>query len=179
MEVPINKMLGPAGAPKLDVIRMSRCPGDGGVVFLFGEEGNSFPSSSDRHNPLTFCFYFTFFFKGKPALRAGFPSPLEWNSSPSLVAAVFNALYGGAPPGSGRIGVIGAHHWWHTKTSRSSLNTPEIAVTNYPRTSPQDCWHIRFSPSIPRTPIMDEGLSPRAKPAPATALCREHKADGD
>ena len=34
------------------------------------------------------------------------PSPLEWNSSPSLVAAVFNALYGGTPPGSGRIGVI-------------------------------------------------------------------------
>ena len=61
MEVPINKLLGAAGAPKLDVIRMSRCPGDGGVVFLFGEEGNSFPSSPDRHNPLTFLL-FSFFF---------------------------------------------------------------------------------------------------------------------
>ena len=33
--------------PKLDVIRMTRSPGEGGVVFLFREEGNSFPSSSD------------------------------------------------------------------------------------------------------------------------------------
>jgi len=108
MEVPINKMLGAAGAPKLDVIRMSRCPGDGGVVFLFGEEGNSFPSSSDRHNPLTFFLTSLLFFRESLHLRAAFPSPLEWNSSPSLVAAVFNALYGGTPPGSGRIGVIGA-----------------------------------------------------------------------
>ena len=147
-------------------------------MFLGREEGNSYPSTSDRHNPLTF-FLIHFFFRVKPALMPVCrpPSPLEWNSSPSLVAAVFNALYGGTPPGSGRIGVIGAHHWWHTKTPRSSLNTLEIAVTDYPRTSPQDCWHIRFSPSIPRTPIMDMGLSPRAKPAPATALCREHNAD--
>ena len=106
--------LSAAGAPKLDVIRMTRSPGEGGVVFLFGEEGNSFPSSSDRHNPLTFLLLFSFFFTSifflgeSRHLRAGFPSPLEWNSSPSLVAAVFNALYGGTPPGSGRIGVIGA-----------------------------------------------------------------------
>ena len=86
---------------------MTRSPGEGGVVFLFGEEGNSFPSSSDRHNPLTFFFY-SLFFRASRHFRAGFPSPLEWNSSPSLVAAVFNALYGGTPPGSGRIGVIGA-----------------------------------------------------------------------
>jgi len=25
----------------------------------------------------------------------------------------------------------------------------EIAVIDYPRTCTQDCWHIRFSPSIP------------------------------
>ena len=50
MEVPIIiKMLGAAGAPILDVIRITRCPGEGGVVFLCGEEGNSFPSPSDRH----------------------------------------------------------------------------------------------------------------------------------
>ena len=48
--------------PKLDVIRMTRSPGEGGVVFLFGEEGNSFPSSSDRHNPLTFFFTSLFFY---------------------------------------------------------------------------------------------------------------------
>jgi len=51
-------------APKLDVIRMTRSPGEGGVVFLFGEEGNSFPSSSDRHNPLTF-FLLHFFFTSR------------------------------------------------------------------------------------------------------------------
>ena len=136
-------------------------------MFLRREEGNSYPSTSDRHNPLTF-FFNPFFFSGSSRHLCRPPSPLEWNSSPSLVAAVFSALYGGTPPGSGRIGVIGAHHWWHTKTPRSSLNTLEIAVTDYPRTSPQDCWHIRFSPSIPRTPIMDMGLSPRAKPASKT-----------
>jgi len=50
--------------PKLDVIRMTRSPGEGGVVFLFGEEGNSIPSSSDRHNPLTF-FLLHFFFTSR------------------------------------------------------------------------------------------------------------------
>ena len=92
MEVPIIKnTLGAAGAPILDVIRATRCPGEGGVVFLCREEGNSCPSTSDRHNPLTF-FLFHFFFRVKPALMCRPPSPLEWNSSPSLVAAVFNAL---------------------------------------------------------------------------------------
>ena len=146
-------------------------------MFLCREEGNSYPSTSDRHNPLTF-FFNPFFFSGQAGTHV--PAPISSRveffpvSSSCCVQCAFN---GGTPPGSGRIGVIGAHHWWHTKTPRSSLNTLEIAVTDYPRTSPQDCWHIRFSPSIPRTPIMDMGLSPRAKPAPATALCREHNAD--
>ena len=95
MEVPINKVLGAAGAPKLDVIRMTRSPGEGGVVFLSEKKETPSLAPLIDTTPLLF-FYFTFFL------------PLEWNSSPSLVAAVFNAFYGGAPPGSGRIGVIGA-----------------------------------------------------------------------
>ena len=64
MKVPIIKnTLGAADAPILDVIRAARCPGEGGVVFLCREEGNSYPSTSDRHNPLTF-FLFHFFFLG-------------------------------------------------------------------------------------------------------------------
>ena len=67
MEVPIIKnTLGAAGAPILagDVIRATRCPGEGGVVFLCREEGNSCPSTSDRHNPLTF-FFNPFVFSGQ------------------------------------------------------------------------------------------------------------------
>jgi len=52
-----------ADAPILDVIRAARCPGEGGVVFLCREEGKSYPSTSDRHNPLTF-FLVQFFFSG-------------------------------------------------------------------------------------------------------------------
>jgi len=72
MEVPIIiKMLGAAGAPILDVIRMTRCPGEGGVVFLCREEGNSFPSTSDRHTtPLLFFIPF-FFFGSSRHLCAG------------------------------------------------------------------------------------------------------------
>jgi len=73
MEVPIInfvKTLGAAGAPILDVIRMTRCPGEGGVVFLCREEGNSYPSTSDRHNPLTF-FLIHFFFSGQAGTCAG------------------------------------------------------------------------------------------------------------
>jgi len=36
-----------AGAPKLGVIRTTQSPGEGGVVLLSGEEGNSLRSSSD------------------------------------------------------------------------------------------------------------------------------------
>ena len=109
-------------------------------MFLCREKRNSYPSTSDRHNPLTFfLIHFFFLSLGSSRHLCRPPSPLEWKSSPSLVAAVFNALYCGTPPGSGRIGVKGAHHWWHTKTPRSSLNTLEIAVTDYPRTFPQDC----------------------------------------
>jgi len=77
MEVLIIKnTLGAAGAPILDVIRATRCPGEGGVVFLCREEGNSCPSTSDRHNPLTF-FLFHFFV----SVQAGTHVPVPISSS--------------------------------------------------------------------------------------------------
>jgi len=179
MEVLIIKnTLGAAGAPILDVIRATRCPGEGGVVFLCREEGNSCPSTSDRHNPFYF-FLIHFFFSGQASIYVPVPiSSTEEFFRVSSSCCVQCAFNGGTPSGSGRLGVIGAHHWWRTKTSRSSLNTREIAVTDDPRTSPQDCWHIRFSPSIPRTPIMDMGLAPRAMPASKTEaekICEAEK----
>ena len=47
-----------------------RCPGKGEVVFLCREEGNSYPSTSDRHNPLTF-FINPFFLSGQASTCAG------------------------------------------------------------------------------------------------------------
>ena len=73
MEVPIIiKMLGAAGAPILDVIRMTRCLAEGGVVFLCGEEQKETPSIAPLIDttPLTF-FLFHFFFWVSRHLCAG------------------------------------------------------------------------------------------------------------
>jgi hypothetical protein len=49
-----------------------------------------------------------FFFTGDVSLRTNPPPPLEWISSPPLVAAVLITTKGDESPGSSRMGVIGA-----------------------------------------------------------------------
>ena len=49
-----------------------------------------------------------FFFTGDVSLRTNPPPPLEWISSPPLVAAVLITPKGDESPGSSRMGVIGA-----------------------------------------------------------------------
>ena len=51
-------------------------------------------------------FYFSFF-TGNESLRTNPPPPLEWISSPPLVAAVLITTKGDESPGSSRMGVIG------------------------------------------------------------------------
>ena len=53
-------------------------------------------------------FSFGFFFNGDVSLRTNPPPPLEWISSPPLVAAVLITTKGDESPGSSRMGVIGA-----------------------------------------------------------------------
>ena len=48
------------------------------------------------------------FFTGDVSLRTNPPPPVEWISSPPLVAAVLIATKGDESPGSSRMGVIGA-----------------------------------------------------------------------
>jgi hypothetical protein len=49
-----------------------------------------------------------FFSTGDVSLRTNPPPPLEWISSPPLVAAVLITTKGDESPGSSRMGVIGA-----------------------------------------------------------------------
>ena len=51
---------------------------------------------------------FIFYFTGDVSLRTNPPPPLEWISSPPLVAAVLITTKGDESPGSSRMGVIGA-----------------------------------------------------------------------
>ena len=51
---------------------------------------------------------FFFIFTGEVSLRTNPPPPLEWISSPPLVAAVLITTKGDESPGSSRMGVIGA-----------------------------------------------------------------------
>ena len=51
---------------------------------------------------------FILFFTGDVSLRTNPPPPLEWISSPPLVAAVLIPTKGDESPGSSRMGVIGA-----------------------------------------------------------------------
>ena len=55
-----------------------------------------------------FSFGFSFFFTGDVSLRTNPPPPLEWISSPPLVAAVLITTKGDESPGMSRMGVIGA-----------------------------------------------------------------------
>ena len=57
---------------------------------------------------LRYFFYWIFFWGGDWSLRTGPPPPLECNSILSLVTVVLITLKGAEPPGSRRIGVIGA-----------------------------------------------------------------------
>ena len=53
-------------------------------------------------------FIFFIFFTGDVSLRTNPPPPVEWISSPPLVAAVLITTKGDESPGSSRMGVIGA-----------------------------------------------------------------------
>jgi len=53
-------------------------------------------------------FFLGFFFLGLVLADWSTPPPLEWNSILSLVTAVLITPKGAEPPGSRRIGVIGA-----------------------------------------------------------------------
>ena len=55
-----------------------------------------------------FSFFGFFFLQGNWSLRTGPPPPLEWISSPPLVAAVLITTEGDKSPDSSRMGVIGA-----------------------------------------------------------------------
>jgi len=58
---------------------------------------------------LDFSFFLIVFFKGELVLAdRSPPPPLEWISSPPLVAAVLITTKGDESPGSSRMGVIGA-----------------------------------------------------------------------
>jgi len=72
------------------------------VCSLVSQWGGLGPGSR-RFSPSGF-----FFFTGDVSLRTKFPPPLEWISSPPLVAAVLITTKGDEPPGSSRVGVIGA-----------------------------------------------------------------------
>ena len=66
--------------------------------------GGDFKPCSRRFSPSGFFFFPT----GDVALRTNPPPPLEWISSPPLVAAVLITTKGDESPGSSRMGVIGA-----------------------------------------------------------------------
>jgi len=53
-------------------------------------------------------FFLGFFFNGDWSLQTGPPTQIEWTSFPSLVTAVLITPKSAEPPGSHRIGAIGA-----------------------------------------------------------------------
>jgi len=64
--------------------------------------------------------FFEIFFQGESVLTPLYP-PLEWLSSPPLVAVVLIAHRGAKSPGSGRMGVIGALVLFFSISSRLGL----------------------------------------------------------
>jgi hypothetical protein len=134
-----------------------------------------------------YFFLLHFFFWESWHLRAGFQSPLEWNSSLSLVAVVFNALYGEQSPGSSRMRVIDAPIIFFPEPTSDSLflevrpsgtsRHREVVqplrwrIQNMLELPQKDSLHIRSTPSNPMRSSMVlfvcfvfMGLSPRVKP---------------
>ena len=67
---------------------------------------------------------FFFIFTGDVSLRTNPPPPLEWMSSPPLVAAVLITTKGDESPGSSRMGVIGALVIFPSEVVQDKLHSP-------------------------------------------------------